>query len=143
MDCPVRAARPALTFDDLVMTPEVGGCVPAGRAGRERADPCRARAGGCARYGVREREPHLRTGQEWVYAYVYHAALLRGDTAHAGRVAAAFLDHIDGAFAYFERRSREVAVARSPRSCCSTRTDCWRTTSTRCLLSCRRGGTRS
>jgi len=46
--------------------------------------------------------------QEWVYAYVYHVALRRGETDLAGRVAEAFLDHTDGAFEYFERRSREV-----------------------------------
>lgn len=46
--------------------------------------------------------------QEWVYAYVYQAALARGDSALAGRVAEAYFDHIDDAFAYFETRSREV-----------------------------------
>lgn len=46
--------------------------------------------------------------QEWVYAYVYHAALERGDSALANRTADAYLDHIDDAFAYFEARSREV-----------------------------------
>ncbi|MEX0892793.1 MAG: polysaccharide deacetylase family protein [Gemmatimonadota bacterium] len=46
--------------------------------------------------------------QEWVYAYVYHVALRQGDAALAARVAEAFLDHIGGAFGYFERRSREV-----------------------------------
>jgi peptidoglycan/xylan/chitin deacetylase (PgdA/CDA1 family) len=46
--------------------------------------------------------------QEWVYAYVYDAALERGDNALAGQVASAYLDHIDAAFAYFETRSREV-----------------------------------
>lgn len=46
--------------------------------------------------------------QEWVYAYVYDVALERGDSALAGRLASAYLDHIDGAFAYFEARSREV-----------------------------------
>jgi peptidoglycan/xylan/chitin deacetylase (PgdA/CDA1 family) len=46
--------------------------------------------------------------QEWVYAYVYHVALARGDSALAARVASAYLDHIDEAFAYFETRSREV-----------------------------------
>jgi peptidoglycan/xylan/chitin deacetylase (PgdA/CDA1 family) len=46
--------------------------------------------------------------QEWVYAYVYHMALLRGDSALAAGVASAYLDHIDEAFAYFETRSREV-----------------------------------
>jgi uncharacterized protein (TIGR02246 family) len=46
--------------------------------------------------------------QEWVYAYVYHAARERGDSLLAGRVVQAYLDHMDGAFAYFERRSREV-----------------------------------
>jgi hypothetical protein len=44
--------------------------------------------------------------QEWVYAYVYHAALERGDSALSRRVGEAYLDHIDGAFAYFEERSR-------------------------------------
>lgn len=46
--------------------------------------------------------------QEWVYAYVYHRALERGDSALARRVTSAYFDHIDGAFAYFEARSREV-----------------------------------
>ena len=46
--------------------------------------------------------------QEWVYAYVYHRALERGDSALATRVSAAYLDHVDEAFAYFESRSREV-----------------------------------
>jgi peptidoglycan/xylan/chitin deacetylase (PgdA/CDA1 family) len=46
--------------------------------------------------------------QEWVYAYVYNAALERGDSALARRAADAYLDHIDDAFAYFEARSREV-----------------------------------
>lgn len=46
--------------------------------------------------------------QEWVYAYVYHVALRQGDTVLAERVAEAFLDHIEAAFEYFERRSREV-----------------------------------
>jgi peptidoglycan/xylan/chitin deacetylase (PgdA/CDA1 family) len=46
--------------------------------------------------------------QEWVYAYVYQAALARADTALTARVAAAYLDHIDEAFVYFETRSREV-----------------------------------
>jgi peptidoglycan/xylan/chitin deacetylase (PgdA/CDA1 family) len=46
--------------------------------------------------------------QEWVYAYVYHRALERGDSALAERVADAYLDHIDESFAYFEERSREV-----------------------------------
>jgi hypothetical protein len=46
--------------------------------------------------------------QEWVYAYVYHVALRQADTALAERVSEAFLDHLDEAFAYFERRSREV-----------------------------------
>jgi len=46
--------------------------------------------------------------QEWVYAYVYHRGLERGDSALARRVSAAYLDHVDDAFAYFEARSREV-----------------------------------
>jgi peptidoglycan/xylan/chitin deacetylase (PgdA/CDA1 family) len=46
--------------------------------------------------------------QEWVYAYVYHVALARGDSALAARVVSAYLDHIGEAFAYFETRSREV-----------------------------------
>jgi peptidoglycan/xylan/chitin deacetylase (PgdA/CDA1 family) len=46
--------------------------------------------------------------QEWVYAYVYHVALARGDSALAARAASAYLDHIDEAFEYFETRSREV-----------------------------------
>lgn len=46
--------------------------------------------------------------QEYVYAYVYHAALARGDGALAERAARGFLEHLDEAFAYFERRSREV-----------------------------------
>lgn len=46
--------------------------------------------------------------QEWVYAYVYHVAVRQGDSVLADRVAEAFLDHIGDAFAYFERRSREV-----------------------------------
>lgn len=46
--------------------------------------------------------------QEWVYAYVYHVALRQGDTALAERVGEAFMDHLDGAFTYFEVRSREV-----------------------------------
>ena len=52
--------------------------------------------------------------QEWVYAYVYQAALARGDTALAARVAVAYLDHIDDAFAYFETRSREVVGREVP-----------------------------
>jgi peptidoglycan/xylan/chitin deacetylase (PgdA/CDA1 family) len=46
--------------------------------------------------------------QEWVYAYVYHAALERGDSALARRTANAYLDHVEDAFEYFEARSREV-----------------------------------
>jgi peptidoglycan/xylan/chitin deacetylase (PgdA/CDA1 family) len=46
--------------------------------------------------------------QEWVYAYVYYVVLERGDSALAERVADAYLDHIDEAFAYFEDRSREI-----------------------------------
>lgn len=49
--------------------------------------------------------------QEWVYAYVYHVALARGDSLLAARVAGAYLDHIDDAFAYFEGRA-EVVVGR-------------------------------
>ncbi|HJR52511.1 MAG TPA: polysaccharide deacetylase family protein [Gemmatimonadota bacterium] len=52
--------------------------------------------------------------QEWVYAYVYHAAIADADTALAVRVAEAYLDHIDGAFAYFETRSREVVGREVP-----------------------------
>ena len=52
--------------------------------------------------------------QEWVYAFVYHAALTRGDTTLAARVAEAYLDHIDDAFAYFETRSREVVGREVP-----------------------------
>jgi peptidoglycan/xylan/chitin deacetylase (PgdA/CDA1 family) len=52
--------------------------------------------------------------QEWVYAYVYQAALARGDSALAGRVAEAYFDHIDDAFAYFETRTREVVGREVP-----------------------------
>jgi peptidoglycan-N-acetylglucosamine deacetylase len=52
--------------------------------------------------------------QEWVYAYVYHVALARGDSALASQVAVAYLDHIDGAFAHFEARSREVVGREVP-----------------------------
>jgi peptidoglycan/xylan/chitin deacetylase (PgdA/CDA1 family) len=52
--------------------------------------------------------------QEWVYAYVYHVALERGDSALVLRVADAYLDHIDDAFAYFETRSREVVGREIP-----------------------------
>jgi peptidoglycan/xylan/chitin deacetylase (PgdA/CDA1 family) len=52
--------------------------------------------------------------QEWVYAYVYHAALVRGDSALAGRAAAAYLDHMDEAFAYFEERSSEILGRQIP-----------------------------
>ncbi|HJU86272.1 MAG TPA: polysaccharide deacetylase family protein, partial [Gemmatimonadota bacterium] len=52
--------------------------------------------------------------QEWVYAWVYQAALARADTALAARVADAYLDHVDDAFAYFEARSREVVGREVP-----------------------------
>ena len=52
--------------------------------------------------------------QEWVYAYVYQAALGIGDTALVARVAQAYIDHIDDAFAYFEARSREVVGREVP-----------------------------
>jgi len=52
--------------------------------------------------------------QEWVYAWVYQAALARGDTALATRVTIAYFDHIDEAFAYFEARSREVVGRELP-----------------------------
>ena len=52
--------------------------------------------------------------QEWVYAYVYHRALERGDSALAGRVSAAYLDHVGEAFAYFESRSRDVVGREIP-----------------------------
>ncbi len=52
--------------------------------------------------------------QEWVYAYVYQAAIARGDTALGARVAVAYLDHIDDAFAYFETRAREVVGREVP-----------------------------
>ena len=52
--------------------------------------------------------------QEWVYAYVYHAALARRDTALAARVSDAYLEHVDDAFAYFETRSREVVGREVP-----------------------------
>jgi hypothetical protein len=45
---------------------------------------------------------------------VYHRALERGDSALAERVADAYLDHIDEAFAYFEERSREVVGREIP-----------------------------
>ncbi len=46
--------------------------------------------------------------QEWVYAYVYERAREAGDEALAERVAAAYLDHVEQAFAYFEARSVDV-----------------------------------
>ncbi|HEY7729009.1 MAG TPA: hypothetical protein VID50_11220, partial [Candidatus Eisenbacteria bacterium] len=52
--------------------------------------------------------------QEWVYAYVYQASLARGDTAVATRVAEAYLDHIDDAFAYFEAHSRDIVGREVP-----------------------------
>ena len=52
--------------------------------------------------------------QEWVYAYVYHQALARGDSALAARVVESYLDHVDGAFAHFEARSREVVGREVP-----------------------------
>ncbi len=52
--------------------------------------------------------------QEWVYAYVYHAARERGDDPLADRAARAYLRHLEGAFAYFERRSREVVGREFP-----------------------------
>jgi peptidoglycan/xylan/chitin deacetylase (PgdA/CDA1 family) len=52
--------------------------------------------------------------QEWVYAYVYHVALARGDSALAERVAESYLDHVDAAFAHFEARSREVVGREVP-----------------------------
>ena len=52
--------------------------------------------------------------QEWVYAYVYQAALARGDMVLAARVADAYLDHINDAFAYFETRTREIVGREVP-----------------------------
>lgn len=52
--------------------------------------------------------------QEWVYAYVYHVALERGDSTLARRIASAYLDHLDSAFEYFEARSREVVGREIP-----------------------------
>ena len=43
-----------------------------------------------------------------MYAYVYFRAKAAGDTALAARVAGAYLDHLDDAFAYFEGRSLET-----------------------------------
>jgi peptidoglycan/xylan/chitin deacetylase (PgdA/CDA1 family) len=52
--------------------------------------------------------------QEWMYAYVYRAALERADSALARRAAEAYLDHMDGAFGYFESRSRDVVGREVP-----------------------------
>ena len=45
---------------------------------------------------------------EYVFAFVYADALRRGDRAQANRVAAAYLDYMDGVFAFIEEVSRRV-----------------------------------
>jgi peptidoglycan/xylan/chitin deacetylase (PgdA/CDA1 family) len=70
-----------------------------------------AKKAGLTRYLEENRwrvAPVTVDNQEWVYAYVYQVAIDRGDSALAERVAEAYIDHIDQAFAYFEARSREV-----------------------------------
>jgi peptidoglycan/xylan/chitin deacetylase (PgdA/CDA1 family) len=70
-----------------------------------------AKKAGLARYLDDNRwrvAPVTVDNQEWVYAYVYHVALARGDAPLAARVAEAYIDHLDAAFAHFEVRSRAV-----------------------------------
>jgi peptidoglycan/xylan/chitin deacetylase (PgdA/CDA1 family) len=70
-----------------------------------------AKKAGLARFLEENRwrvAPVTVDNQEWVYAYVYHVALTRGDSALAAEVAVAYLDHIEAAFAHFEVRSRAV-----------------------------------
>ena len=45
---------------------------------------------------------------EYVFAFVYADALRRGDKVFADRVAAAYLDYMDGVFAFIEEVSRRV-----------------------------------
>jgi peptidoglycan/xylan/chitin deacetylase (PgdA/CDA1 family) len=50
---------------------------------------------------------------EYVFAFVYADALRRGDRAQADRVAAAYLDYMDGVFAFFEGVSQRL-LGREP-----------------------------
>ncbi len=50
---------------------------------------------------------------EYVFAFVYADALRRGDRAHADRIAAAYLDYMDGVFAFFEGVSQRL-LGREP-----------------------------
>lgn len=50
---------------------------------------------------------------EYVFAFVYADALRRGDRAQADRIAAAYLDYMDGVFAFFEGVSQRL-LGREP-----------------------------
>jgi peptidoglycan/xylan/chitin deacetylase (PgdA/CDA1 family) len=50
---------------------------------------------------------------EYVFAFVYADALRRGETALADRIAAAYLDYMEGVFAFFEQVSQRL-LGREP-----------------------------